>query len=77
MICFAHGWRRYLRLNERVKAVSNLFFNLGGALLGATAVRLNDRLTIDLPSALWLVGSAFLTWIAYMALGQLQSETIV
>ncbi len=65
-----------IRANERLKGWSNLLFNLGGALLGAAAVRLYGLMTIDFSVALWSILSAGLIWLAYLVLGLLQSEAV-
>jgi len=65
-----------IRANERLKGIASLFFNLGGAVVGAVAVRMYAVPGVDFIAALWCTGAVALIWIAYMLLGLLQSEEI-
>ena len=60
--------------NERYRALSRTLFQLGGALLGATAVRLYQNLALDWALVVWSVGAASLIWVGWLILGLLESE---
>lgn len=66
-----------LRWNERMKAISSLSFNLGGALTAAVVVKVYNAPKLDLDVALWSAGMAFLLWLAYMLLGLLEQEEVM
>jgi predicted MFS family arabinose efflux permease len=59
--------------NERLKAISNAFFNLAVALVAAIAGRM--YLTgVDLVAVGWSVGCAALIWVAWKVLYLLEKE---
>ena len=62
--------------NERLKAISNLLFNLSAALIVAIAARVYDMGTMDLIAASWILLSASLIFPAYKMLLLLRTEEI-
>lgn len=63
-----------MRLNEQLKGISTVFFNLGAATIGAAIARvaLNgfvDWLVID-----WFVGAVALIWLGAMVLTLLEAD---
>jgi hypothetical protein len=63
-----------LRVNERAKAVSNMFFNLGSALVGAAVVKVYSKPVLDVAFGLWIVGGAMLIWLGWLCLSLVESE---
>ncbi|KQN33593.1 hypothetical protein [Sphingomonas sp. Leaf38] len=63
-----------LRSNERAKAISNALFNLGAALVGACAVKLYAKPTIDLELTIWSLGAGMLIYVGWLWLSLLESE---
>lgn len=59
--------------NERIKAISNAFFNLAVALIAAIAARIYLR-GVDLVAVGWSVGCGALIWVAWKALYLLEKE---
>lgn len=78
------GWNAYkgaglknrdvIRANERYRSASRTLFQLGAALLAASAVKLYDQQRLTLETVGWLVGSSVLIWSGWILLGLLDSE---
>lgn len=65
---------RILRLNEQLKAVSGVFFNLGAATIGASAARTVLAGHVDWIGISWAFGALVLIWIGARVLTLLESE---
>ena len=63
-----------LRLNEQVKGITGIGFNLGAVLIATTVARVALKKDIDLTTAFWLVSALVLIWLASMGLTLLESE---
>ena len=66
---------RIIRLNEQLKAVSGVFFNLGTATIGAAVARFVLAGTADWIGIGWLVGALVLIWLGSMVLGLMEAES--
>ena len=66
---------RIVRLNEQLKGVSGVFFNLGAATVGAFAARIVLTESLDWIGIGWLLGALVLIWIGTMVLTLMESET--
>lgn len=61
-------------LNERVKAVSHVFFNLATALAAATATRVYLLGTMDISATTWSMGIVALVFVGWKVLYLLETE---
>lgn len=62
-----------LRLNERLKTISNVVANLGAGLLAGAAARWFSR-GLDLYASSWILVAFGLIWISQQILVMLQAE---
>ena len=63
-----------IRLNEQLKGISSVFFNLGAATIGAAIARIALNGFVDWFGVGWLVGAVVLIWIGAMVLTLLEAE---
>lgn len=63
-----------LRLNEQLKGIAGVGFNLGTAAIGAAAARIVLAGTVDWIAVTWFLGALVLIWIAAKVLTLLESE---
>lgn len=61
-------------MNEKLKGVSSIFFNLGAATIAAAAARTVTAGYVDLPGAGWTVGAFVLIWMGSKLLDLMESE---
>lgn len=66
---------RILRLNEQLKGVSGVFFNLGAATVGAAVARTVLASRVDWVGTGWAFGALVLIWIGAKVLTLMESET--
>ena len=65
---------RSKRLNEQIKGVTGIGFNLGAALIATVAARVTAASKPDLVAAFWLIGALVLIWLSAKGLSLLESE---
>jgi hypothetical protein len=63
-----------IRLNEQLKGVSSVFFNLGTATIGAAAARFALNGFVDWVGIGWLFGALVLIWLGAKVLGLMEAE---
>ena len=63
------------RLNEQLKSISGVFFNLGAGTIGAAATRVFLNGNLDLIAGLWLFGAIALIWLGAKLLGLLETDS--
>lgn len=63
-----------LILNERVKGISQMVFNLAAALVAAIVARFYALGSADFVAILWCLGVAVLVFVAWKVLYMLESE---
>jgi hypothetical protein len=62
-----------LILNERLKAISNLLFNLAGALIVGVMARVWADGSLGFVVACWIVVALIIIWAAYKTLNLLEA----
>ena len=63
-----------LRRNEQIKAFSTITGQFGAALLGAAAVKIYDKMTVDWAAAFWIFAGCVLIWVTMWSLGKLEAD---
>lgn len=63
-----------IRLNEQLKGVSSVFFNLGAATVGAAAARFALSGAVDWVGIGWLGGALVLIWLGTKVLTLMEAE---
>ncbi len=65
---------RIVRLNEQLKGISSVFFNLGAGTVAAAAARFAGSGGADWIGIGWLVGALVLIWLGAMVLTLMEPE---
>lgn len=63
-----------LRRSEKIKTLATITGQLGTALFAAAAVRIYDKMTLELATFFWIVVSFVLIWVTMWSLGKLEAE---
>jgi hypothetical protein len=63
-----------LRSNEQIKAFATILGQFGAALIGASAVRIYDELSLDSAAFFWLFVACVLIWLMMWSLGKLEAD---
>lgn len=64
-----------VRLNEQLKGISSVFFNLGTATIGAAAARFALNGFVDWVGVGWLFGALVLIWLGAKVLILMEAES--
>lgn len=65
---------RIVRLNEQLKAVAGVFFNLSTGTIGAAVARFVLQGAVDWIGIGWLVGALVLIWLGSKVLAMMEAE---
>jgi hypothetical protein len=63
-----------LRRNEQIKAFATITAQFGAALLGAAAVRIYGKMTVEIAVCFWILVGSVLIWFTMWSLGKLEAD---